>query len=315
MSNAMRRFQSANSLHPQNRLSSQSISGIPHNNRSSNVCGQPSAPPGCKQPYTHSTPLHLPNSSLDLSLPGTIPSGCGAHHPQNPAHKQTIDTENADDLQDAGQKIRKRIRPNRAAARWARYQAEAKISFVLPTEDDESPKEIENLNHTITASLGSKPTFYYFVPPKRQHDPNPSELLTSQATLKASYYGLSFGTCVIAPQNGLGFCKFQTIPFSSMSPKELQSWEKLVCFFLDQINFVGPVKNNGPLMGGWMWACGWRKGMKQEGFGRYFSVGRLAAMIRKCRYNDQDKAVAYQEANEWIATHLQELAPRAFKEY
>ncbi|WAQ82311.1 hypothetical protein PtA15_2A628 [Puccinia triticina] len=102
MSNAMRQFQSPNSLHPQNRSSSQSISGIPH--KSSNVCGQPSAPPGRKQPYTNSTPLHLPNSLLDLSLPGTIPSGCGAHHPRNPAHKQTTDTENADDLQDAGRK-------------------------------------------------------------------------------------------------------------------------------------------------------------------------------------------------------------------
>ncbi|WAQ92798.1 hypothetical protein PtA15_17A280 [Puccinia triticina] len=107
MSNAMRQFQSPNSLHPQNRSSSQSISGIPHNNRSSNVCGQPSAPPGRKQPYTNSTPLRLPNSSLDLSIPGTIPSGCGAHHPRNPAHKRTTDTENADDLQDAGRKIRK----------------------------------------------------------------------------------------------------------------------------------------------------------------------------------------------------------------
>ena len=38
-------------------------------------------------------------------------------------------------------------------------------------------------------------------------------------------------------------------------------------------------------------------------------------MIKKCKYNDQDMAEAFQEANEWIATHLQELAPRAFKKY
>ena len=73
-------------------------------NRLSNVCGQPLAPSGRKKPYTHSTPLRLPNSLLDLSLPGTILSGCGAHHPWNPAHKRTTNTENADNLQDAGQK-------------------------------------------------------------------------------------------------------------------------------------------------------------------------------------------------------------------
>ncbi|OAV85490.1 hypothetical protein PTTG_10802, partial [Puccinia triticina 1-1 BBBD Race 1] len=212
-------------------------------------------------------------------------------------------------------RIRKRIRPNRASARWARYQAKAEISFILPTEEDESPQDPKNVKQAITAASGSKATFYYFVPPQRQHDPNPKELLTSQETLKKFYCGLSFGTCVIAPRGGPGFCKFQTIPFSAMSPDELQGWEKLVCFFLDQTDFVAPVKNNGPLMGGWMWACGWWKGMKKEGFGQYCSVGRLAAMIKKSQYNDQDEAAAYQEANEWIATHLQELAPLVFKEY
>ncbi|OAV85005.1 hypothetical protein PTTG_30876, partial [Puccinia triticina 1-1 BBBD Race 1] len=133
--------------------------------------------------------------------------------------------------------------------------------------DDKNPQDPENAKQAIAAASGSKATFYYFVPPTRQHDPNPSKLLTSQATLKASYRGLSFGTCVIAPRGGPGFCKFQTIPFSEISPDQLQGWEKLVCFFLDQTNYVAPVKNNGPLMGGWMWACGWRKSSKKEGFG------------------------------------------------
>ncbi|OAV91130.1 hypothetical protein PTTG_04198 [Puccinia triticina 1-1 BBBD Race 1] len=165
-----------------------------------------------------------------------------------------------------------------------------------------------------SAGLDEK-TFYYFVPPSRQHDPKPEEILTSNETLRSHYQGLSHGTCVIAPRGKPAFCKFTTIPFSSMSSEELQGWEKLVCFFLDQTQYVGQVQNNGPLMGGWMWGCGWRKGMKKEGFRRFCSVGRLAAMIRKALYNAEDEAAAYREANEWIATHLQQLAPRAFKEY
>ncbi|OAV85720.1 hypothetical protein PTTG_08106, partial [Puccinia triticina 1-1 BBBD Race 1] len=228
-----------------------------------------------KQINTNRTPLRLNNHSLDLLLPGTIPSGCSIHHPRDQIAKRSADTASDNVFADTGRK--KCVRPNQASARWARYRAKAELLFVLPTEDDKNPQDPENAKQAIAAASGSKATFYYFVPSTRQHNPNPSKLLTSQATLKASYRGLLFGTCVIAPRGGPGFCKFQTIPFSEMLPDQLQGWEKLVCFFLDQTNYVAPVKNNGPLMG--------------------------------------DEAAAYWEANEWIATHLQELAPRAFKEY
>ncbi|KNZ46304.1 uncharacterized protein VP01_7381g1 [Puccinia sorghi] len=93
-------------------------------------------------------------------------------------------------------------------------------------------------------------------------------------------------------------------------------WEKLVCFFLDYTNYVEPVKNSGPLMGGAMWAGGWRKSSKKgEYFGSYCSIQRLAAMIEKFLYNLQDKASAFQEANDWISLHLQEMAPGIFDKY
>ncbi|KNZ51249.1 hypothetical protein VP01_4026g2 [Puccinia sorghi] len=83
--------------------------------------------------------------------------------------------------------------------------------------------------------------------------PTPPKRLTTQLNLE-SYQQLSHGTCVIAPQGKEAFCKVNFMPFSSMSPEELRGWEKLVCFFLDYTNYVEPVKNNGTLMGGAMWA-------------------------------------------------------------
>ncbi|OAV88942.1 hypothetical protein PTTG_28866 [Puccinia triticina 1-1 BBBD Race 1] len=177
---------------------------------------------------------------------------------------------------------RKQICPGRAAKRWARFRETAYSLFTLPENNDESTPAPEN--DQTSASVDDK-TFYYFVPPSRQHDPKPEEILTSNKTLQTNYQGLSHGTCVIAPRGKPAFCKFTTILFSSMSSEELQGWEKLVCFFLNQTQYVGQVQNNGPLMGGWMWGCGWRKGMKKEGFGQFCSVGRLAAMIRKALYN------------------------------
>ncbi|KAA1126716.1 Leucine-zipper-like transcriptional regulator 1 [Puccinia graminis f. sp. tritici] len=38
-------------------------------------------------------------------------------------------------------------------------------------------------------------------------------------------------------------------------------------------------------------------------------------MIRRFQFNAKDEASAFEEANKWIATHLEQLAPRAFKEY
>ncbi|KAA1073823.1 Leucine-zipper-like transcriptional regulator 1 [Puccinia graminis f. sp. tritici] len=173
-----------------------------------------------------------------------------------------------------------------ASKRWARFREKAESSFILPANDGESTPTPE-VDETITTAGPSNKPFYYFIPPSRQHDPNPSEILTSQETLLSHYTGLSHGTCVIAPRNMPAFCKFKTTPFSSMSSEELQGWEKLVCFFLQQTEYVAPVKNNGPSMGG----------------------------IMRSQFNAKDEASAFEEANKWIATHLEQLAPRAFKEY
>ncbi|KNZ55873.1 hypothetical protein VP01_2559g2, partial [Puccinia sorghi] len=55
---------------------------------------------------------------------------------------------------------------------------------------------------------------------------------------------------------------------------------------------IKPVKNNGPLMGGVMWANSWMKSLKKE-----------------------DKAASFREANNWIATHLEKLAPGVLEQY
>ncbi|KNZ63908.1 hypothetical protein VP01_10866g1 [Puccinia sorghi] len=129
-----------------------------------------------------------------------------------------------------------------------------------------------------------------------QHDPNPAERLTTQLNLE-SYHRLSHGTCVIAPQGEEAFCKVNFMPFSSMSPEELQGLEKLV--------FSSSLITSG-----------WRKSSKKgEYFGRYCSIQRLAAMIEQCIYNPQDEASAFREANDWIALHLQEMAPGIFDKY
>ena len=240
---------------------------------------------------------------------------------------------------------RKRICPARAAQRWERYREKAAEPFgpshqeegstdyeadsIQPTKpaDDAEPVEdaetAENAQSAdnVESTDDTKPAddepavHYYFVPRRRQHDPNPSETFTSQETLRL-YHGLSHGTCVIAPLNEPAFCKVTFIPFSKMNRTELLGWEKLVCFFLNQTQYVEPVKNNGPHMGGVMWAGGWRKCSKRgEAFGRYCSVARLVTMIKRCQYNAEDEAAAFEEANAWIATHLQEMAPGVFDKY
>ncbi|KNZ43977.1 uncharacterized protein VP01_9656g1, partial [Puccinia sorghi] len=81
-------------------------------------------------------------------------------------------------------------------------------------------------------------------------------------------------TCFISPHNQLAFCKFKFLPFSSMSPNERQGWEQLVCFFLVwEVLFCGKFSRNHSTM----------------------SIGA------------EDKASSFREANNLIATHLQEL--------
>jgi len=64
-------------------------------------------------------------------------------------------------------------------------------------------------------------------------------------------------------------------------------------------------------MAGVMWADGWRKSSKRgEWVQRYCSVACVSATNQLCQYNAEDKdAAAFWEANNWIASHLQELAP------
>ena len=211
---------------------------------------------------------------------------------------------------------RKRVRPGRAAARWNRYRDRAYEPFVASHVESE-PEESEDKEEVIEMieQEDGESVYYYFVPPNSQHDPHPDETLTSSETLKL-YHRLSHGTCVIAPRNQPAFCKVKFLPFSSMSSTELQGWERLVCFFFGRTQFVEPVKNNGPLMGGVMWADGWRKSSKRgEWFGRYCSVARLSAIIKACQYSAEDEAASFREANDWIATHLEELAPGVLEKY
>ncbi|KNZ44919.1 hypothetical protein VP01_8691g1, partial [Puccinia sorghi] len=94
----------------------------------------------------------------------------------------------------------------------------------------------EEIVETIEQKEG-KPIYYYFVPPKFQHNPCPREALTSSETLKL-YHCLSHGTCVISAQKQPGFCKVKFLPFRSMSPTEPQGWEKLVCFIFGRTQFA-----------------------------------------------------------------------------
>ncbi|KAA1122050.1 Leucine-zipper-like transcriptional regulator 1 [Puccinia graminis f. sp. tritici] len=207
---------------------------------------------------------------------------------------------------------KKRVRPDEDIKRWNRLRHKANIPFVA-SQDPENPSQSPSSQQP--GPLKKKP-FYYFVPPARQHDPEPDVMHTSQETLASSYKGLDHGTVIIAPQSQEAFCKAKFIPFSSMPSAELLGWEKLVCFFLSRTHYIAPVKNNGPHMGGTMWADGWRKCSKAcEAFGRYCSVTRLVAMMRKSNYVAEDEAVAVREANDWISVHLQELAPGVFEDY
>ena len=215
-----------------------------------------------------------------------------------------------------GFSCKNRLRPGRAAARWNRNRDRAVEPFVSsnvesePEEYEDDEDIVENIEQEEGESV-----YYYFVPPRNQHDPCPDEILTSNETLKL-YHRIFHGTCVIAPRYKPAFCKVKFLPFSSMSPAELHGWERLVCFFLGRTQFVEPVKINGPLMGGVMWADGWRKSSKTgEWFGRYCSVARLSALIKLCQYNPEDEAASFREANNWIATHLNELAPGVLEQY
>ncbi|KNZ45062.1 uncharacterized protein VP01_8521g1 [Puccinia sorghi] len=51
-----------------------------------------------------------------------------------------------------------------------------------------------------------------------------------------------------------------------------------------------------------------------EWFGRC-SMAHLSALIKLFQYNTEDKAASFQEANKWIETHIEKLAPGVLQKY
>ncbi|KNZ63463.1 hypothetical protein VP01_11402g1 [Puccinia sorghi] len=102
-----------------------------------------------------------------------------------------------------------------------------------------------------------------------------------------------------------------TPPFAKSS-----SFPSAPCLPPNFKEFFEPVKNDGPLMGGVMWAESWRKCSKRsKWFGRYCLVARLSAMIQLCQNSAEDKAASFREANDWIATHFNQLDPGVLEQY
>ncbi|PLW17386.1 hypothetical protein PCASD_23445 [Puccinia coronata f. sp. avenae] len=135
------------------------------------------------------------------------------------------------------------------------------------------------------AKGGDKPHLYYY---SRSHqvDPCPDEEITSQETIQLSYHRLSFGTCIIALTNQAAFCKVRWISFNSMSPAELNGWEKLFFHLLERCDHVSPVKGNGAQSGGMMWADGWRKSLDPgQLVGRFCCVGKMKKAMERAQYN------------------------------
>ncbi|PLW28643.1 hypothetical protein PCASD_18575 [Puccinia coronata f. sp. avenae] len=171
------------------------------------------------------------------------------------------------------------------------------------------------IDHSPAAQADTKAVYFYWVSHWRQVDPFPAEMKTSAATLRNHYARLSHGTCVIAHRGQEAFCKVQFVPFKSMSSTEVTGWEKLVCHFLNRTQYIAEVKNNGPQLGGCMFADGWRKCFKQgEAFGRYCCVGKLREMMRLTNYDPENKAAEIKDATNFIACQLEHLAPGVLAE-
>ncbi|KNF05867.1 hypothetical protein PSTG_00861 [Puccinia striiformis f. sp. tritici PST-78] len=215
----------------------------------------------------------------------------------------------------------KRVRPRKNVKHWVLNQNKANAPLEGSTSINQTDQEAEPDNipashstHNNNIQQNQENIYFYYVTPSRQEDPNPSEIITTQNTLQ-HYHHLTHGTCVVAPRGGAAFCKVKYITFTSMSRQQLQGWEKLVCHFFDRMDYVAVVNNNGPQMGGAMWADGWRKSYKKESFGWYCSVGKLVKMMRLANYNPQDEASSIKEATDFISIQLQHLAPGVFQHY
>ncbi|EFP82817.2 uncharacterized protein PGTG_09785 [Puccinia graminis f. sp. tritici CRL 75-36-700-3] len=263
----------------------------------------------------------------------------------SPQEKSDWPGTNAAGINDSNQNVsssRKRVRRGSNVKRHERSKRKAALPFAATNPDDNlgdqsqepiitpdsatgtptlQPLKPQDPSITVSspanaAGTPEEKTHFCFIPKYRRVDPKPNETITTPETLAQHYRKVSYGTCIIAPKDQQAFCKVKFVPFSSMTPSEIKGWEKLVVFFFYRMNYVDKVKNNGPLMGGDMWADGWRKCSKKgEAFGRYCSVVRLARMIMLANYNQDDEAAAIREANDWIASQLQQLAPGVFQAY
>jgi hypothetical protein len=159
----------------------------------------------------------------------------------------------------------------------------------------------------------NKKIHLYYVSLSHQQDPRPEKKITSQETLKLYYHRLSFGTCVISPTNQAALCKAKWIAFDSMTPGELNGWEKLVCHLLERTEHVNPVQGNGTQTGGMMWADGWRKSSDPgQLVGRFCSLPKMKDAILRAQYNPVSKAAGIQEASDFISFQLQNFAPGVF---
>ncbi|PLW35399.1 hypothetical protein PCANC_18296 [Puccinia coronata f. sp. avenae] len=242
---------------------------------------------------------------------------------------------------------RPRKRPHKNIDRWARAARKAMAPFVRSgsrapaglvstssrandddiDEDDQSNDDNESspLNndafHPCDPVSVSKPKdnkddkkiHFYYVSLSHQEDPFREEKITSQNTLQLYYHRLSFGTCIIAPTDRAAFCKAKWISFDSMTPGELNGWEKLVCHLLERTEYVNPVKGNGAQNGGQMWADGWRKSSDPgQSVGRFCSMPKMKKAIERAKYNPVFKAAGIQEASDFISCQLQNFAPGVF---
>ncbi|PLW40122.1 hypothetical protein PCASD_07872 [Puccinia coronata f. sp. avenae] len=225
---------------------------------------------------------------------------------------------------------RARKRPNQNAKQMERRARKAMAPFVSSGSGDPShldPPTNQGLDSDYDSVANDtdleldveqshdkeeKPHFYY-VNPARQHDPLPHEPITKQEHLPL-YHRLSFGTVIIAPRNRVAFCKAQWIPFNSMSPDQLNGWEKLVFHLLERCNHVSPVKTNGAQTGGMMWADGWRKSSDpDQSLGRFCCVGKMKKAMERAQYNPVSEAAGIREASDFISLQLQKFAPGVFE--
>ena len=190
---------------------------------------------------------------------------------------------------------RRRVCPGSKIKRWKRADRKSQRPFVLGFPASQSTSSTSQPAHQHHEEKNKQHTYY--VHPSRQFDLRPDELVTSNETLSL-YHRLLFGTCVISPRDKEAFCKAKWIPFDSMSPGEINGWEKLVFHFLDLTSYVSPVKTNGAQLDGLMWADGWRKCSKvDESFGRFCAMDKLVKMMALAQYCPINKAAGIQEAS------------------